>query len=479
LEEGIMGINDQSLDGAGADHVDWERAFRLLGLKGADGRWRRPHRSDGLRRLTDLLMFFGLVLCIALSAVFFAPAEEEMIFKMVAVVFFALLPALIYLQFVSDRIHAVWDEYVINLYQLTIDDAANLPEPPSYSEYHEEWADKRREPADGVTGGGAAEGTGTLYQMKFEALFGQISRDHKSRLRSQNAIPVAVATFIMAVGWVFVASPESVWNRSLVIPSSFAPSGLPPFPMETVRFAFLGAYFYILQMVVRRYFQGDLKPNAYLHATMRVIMAVLLVWTIDPLIADRAQAQRNAIAFVIGVFPLAGWQLLTSLIFMPARWIVPSLKPDHPLDGIEGLNVWYQSRLLELGIEDMQNLATTSFVDLMLNTRIPIGRLVDWVDQAILMLHIDGKHKLTPNGETDLGTLRRYGIRNATSLEEALGHDAETGETTETGGELDNLLSPAGEPSVIRVVDRAMRRERNLKFVRAWKYYGQGGLKPA
>ena len=243
--------------------------------------------------------------------------------------------------------------------------------------------------------------------MKFEALFGQISRDHKSRLRSQNAIPVAVATFIMAVGWVFVASPESVWNRSLVIPSSFAPSGLPPFPMETVRFAFLGAYFYILQMVVRRYFQGDLKPNAYLHATMRVIMAVLLVWTIDPLMADRAQAQRNAIAFVIGVFPLAGWQLLTSLIFMPARWIVPSLKPDHPLDGIEGLNVWYQSRLLELGIEDMQNLATTSFVDLMLNTRIPIGRLVDWVDQAILMLHIDGKHKRTPNGETDLGTLRR------------------------------------------------------------------------
>ena len=154
-----MGINDQSLDGAGADRVDWERAFRLLGLKGADGGWRRPHRSDGLRRLSDLLMFFGLVLCIALSAVFFAPAEEEMIFKVVAVVFFALLPALIYLQFVSDRIHAVWDEYVINLYQLTIDDAANLPEPPSYSEYHEEWADKRREQADGVTGGGAAEGT--------------------------------------------------------------------------------------------------------------------------------------------------------------------------------------------------------------------------------------------------------------------------------------------------------------------------------
>lgn len=474
-----MGINDQSLDGAGADGFDWARTFRLLGLKDADGRWRCPHRPDGLRRVTDLLMFFGLVLGIALSAVFFAPAEEEMIFKLVAVVFFALLPALIYLQFVSDRIHAVWDEYVINLYQLTIDDPANLPEPPGYSEYHAQWAEGRRAPAGPAIDDTTGEGIRTLYQLKFEGLFGQVSRDHRSRLRSQNAIPVAVATFILAIGWVFVTSPDSVWNRSFMVPASFVPSRLPPFPMETVRFAFLGAYFYILQMVVRRYFQGDLKPNAYLHAAMRVIMSVLLVWTIDPLIADRSQAQRSAIAFVIGVFPLAGWQLLTSLIVLPARWIVPSLKPDHPLDGIEGLNVWYQSRLLELGIEDMQNLATASFVDLMLNTRIPIGRLVDWVDQAILMLHIDGKHKLTPNGDTDLRTLRRYGIRNATSLEEALGHDAEAHQQAEAGGELDHLLSPDGEPSVIRVVDRSMRRERNLKFVRAWKYYGQGGLKPA
>jgi hypothetical protein len=463
-----MGINDQSLDGAGVRGIDWPHALRLLGLKDRDGKWRWPHRPDGLRRATDLVLFFSLVLGIALSAVFFAPAEEEMIFKIVVVVLFALLPALIYLQFVSERIHAVWDEYVINLFQLSIDDPANLPEPPAYSEYHPEWVKKR-----------GGENRRTLYQLKFEGLFGQVDRERGSRLRSQNAVPVAVATFIMAIGWVFVASPESIWNRSFGVPASFVPSGLPPFPMESVRFAFLGAYFYILQMIVRRYFQGDLKPNAYLHATMRVIMSVLLVWTIDPLLVDRSQAQRSAVAFVIGVFPMAGWQLLTSLIAKSAHWALPSLTPDHPLDGIEGLNVWYQSRLLELGIEDMQNLAHASFVELMLNTRIPIGRLVDWVDQAILMLHIDGKHRLGPNGETDLETLRRYGIRNATSFEEALGHDAEGGRKGETGGELDNLLNAAGEPSVVRVIDRAMRRERNLKFVRAWKYYGQGGLKPA
>jgi len=470
-----MGTNQHALPAAGGHGRDWARTF---GLKGRDGNWRWPHRPEGMRKATDLLLFFGLVLGVALSAVGTAPAEEGIIFKVGCVVFFAVLPALIYLQFVTERIDAVWDEYVINLYQLKIDDPSNLPEPPLYSEYHARWARKRRDLVAATTG--AASGrTRTLYQQKFEGLFGPVVNNDRSRLRSQNAAPVAVATFIIAMGWVLVTAPESVWNNSLIVPSSFSLSGLPDFPTETLRFAFLGAYFYILQMVVRRYFQGDLKPNAFLHATMRVIMSVLLVWTIDPLLADLSQAQRSAIAFVIGVFPLAGWQLLSTLIVIPARKIVPSLKSDHPLDGIEGLNVWYQSRLLELGIEDMQNLASASFVDLMLNTRIPVGRLVDWVDQAILMLHIDSK-PAARNGETDRCKLRRYGIRSATSLEEALRLDGSSGGDPAGPGELDGLLDrKKGDPSVIRSVLRSMRKERNLKFVRAWKYYGKGGLEPA
>jgi len=51
--------------------------------------------------------------------------------------------------------------------------------------------------------------------------------------------------------------------------------------------------------------------------------------------------------------------------------------------------VWYEARLLEEGIEDMQSLATANFVDVILHTRVPVGRLVDWVDQAHLYLHLD------------------------------------------------------------------------------------------
>jgi hypothetical protein len=71
------------------------------------------------------------------------------------------------------------------------------------------------------------------------------------------------------------------------------------------------------------------------------------------------------------------------------RVAVPSLSQPYPLNQIDGLTIWYEARLLEVGIEDMQSLATANFVDVMLHTRVPVGRLVDWVDQAHLYLHLD------------------------------------------------------------------------------------------
>ena len=53
------------------------------------------------------------------------------------------------------------------------------------------------------------------------------------------------------------------------------------------------------------------------------------------------------------------------------RVVVPSLNPPYPLNQIDGLSVWYEARLLEEGIEDMQSLATANFVDVILHTRVP------------------------------------------------------------------------------------------------------------
>jgi hypothetical protein len=95
------------------------------------------------------------------------------------------------------------------------------------------------------------------------------------------------------------------------------------------------------------------------------------------------------VAFVIGFFPLVGMQALQRFTAAALRSVVPSGTPAYPLNQIDGLSMWYESRLLEEGIEDMQSLATANLVDVILHTRVPVGRLVDWVDQAHLYLHLD------------------------------------------------------------------------------------------
>jgi len=65
------------------------------------------------------------------------------------------------------------------------------------------------------------------------------------------------------------------------------------------------------------------------------------------------------------------------------------LASDYPLSQLDGLNSWYEDRLADENIDDMQNLATANSVDIILHTRVPVGRLVDWVDQAFLFLHLD------------------------------------------------------------------------------------------
>ena len=76
----------------------------------------------------------------------------------------------------------------------------------------------------------------------------------------------------------------------------------------------------------------------------------------------------------------------TSLVSMKATGlatsvVVPQMAPEYPLDQLDGLNIWYEARLVEEGVEDMQNLTTMNLVDMLLHTRAPVGRLIDWIDQ--------------------------------------------------------------------------------------------------
>jgi hypothetical protein len=157
-----------------------------------------------------------------------------------------------------------------------------------------------------------------------------------------------------------------------------------------LKFGFLGAYAFIVQMLIRRYFQSDLRASAYASAVVRIFLVAIVIAVIHqiPGLQNRP-TQEAVVAFVVGFFPIVGMQALQRIAATVLRQAVPSLNPAYPLNQIDGLNVWYESRLLEEGIEDMQNLTTTNLVDVLLHTHVPVGRLVDWIDQAHLYQRLD------------------------------------------------------------------------------------------
>jgi hypothetical protein len=406
--------------------------------------------------------------------------------QLMGILFLALFPGWLYLQFIAVRGKSLWDEYVVNLYRLDADDHGLLPEPPKTSMFHASWEEARRRGASLATGTGT--GSPGLYERKFQGLYGVAPGSdpwsigsgsggdrREARVHGENLIPVVVLTLLLAVAWAMVLQPSVVLSVDAgLLPKGFAASsGHPLLPDLPLRFAFAGAYFFVLQMLVRRYFNDDLKTSAYINATVRIIITGLLVATLDrawPVGWDRTEL---ALAFFIGIFPQLGIQVLRAAIAVPLRGLVPTLKQRYPLSLLDGMNIWHESRLLEEGIEDIQNLATANLVDVMLRTRIPVDRLVDWIDQSHLYLHL-----WPEEGEDDLEksksriTLRRHGVRSATDLENLFSPSDRHGKKEGFADDYRWLLNEKKEPpSTTKAIYVAFKDEPNLHHVRSWKAY--------
>ena len=256
-----------------------------------------------------------------------------------------------------------------------------------------------------------------------------------------------------------------------------------------VNFAFLGAYFFGIQMLFRRFVRRDLGPNAYLAFANRVILSIIAVWvtivcyagladnsiagTVKSLIILPTDAAKQwpetllAIAFVVGVFPRMLWQFIATLFVKItfAKLVIQSIESKQPLSELDGLTVWHESRLEEEDVENVPNMATVDLVDIMLHTQIPAERLIAWVDQAILYsaLGPEGAGTIESNPRQKLRVL---GVRNATQVVAAF--DAEQ----EARIALEAALRSDEEPSITSTLVGALRIESNFDLVHAWRQAG-------
>ncbi|HVF76404.1 MAG TPA: hypothetical protein VM938_15315 [Acidimicrobiales bacterium] len=370
----------------------------------------------------------------------------------------SFFPVWLFVRFIGFRAGAVWDEYVLNLHRLSVDEPQHLPRPPINSVYYAGWV---------AAGGPLLARQPTIYQQKFDAYYGRsVSRAGDGAVKIEALFPLFLFTAVVATGWTAVLSQPDVITGA----------GAPPTysTLDVMAFAFMGAYAFTVQMLVRRYFQADLKASAYAGSFARITVAVGSVAVLHRAGLLGEGTVQAAVAFVIGSFPLMGLQLLHRAAGKVAKIAVPALDFPHPLSDLEGLSIWYEARLLEEGIEDMQNLLTANVPEVILHTRVPVGRLVDWIDQAHLFLRLPpmakDDRKKPMESQHPRCALRRIGVRTASGFLDAFPLDP-GGWQLQPGGAMSvtavESLGMTGEQ--LSTISRILEAEPSMESVWRWR----------
>jgi hypothetical protein len=276
--------------------------------------------------------------------------------------------------------------------------------------------------------------------------------------------PILAATLLISMGWLITLVHLEVQkdDRWLTL---FAPQ------LDVLIFGFLGAYFFAITDVLRRYIRRDLKPKAYSSICVRLLIVVILAWVLrdilSPIFPD---AVVLALVFLVGIVPETGVTYIREALSPKMRSLFRIKKEEvevDPLTKIDGIDLYDRTRLMDEGVTNIESLAHHDLVDLMMETRIPVPRLVDWVDQAILYLHAKES-----GGEDDLKLqrhLRKYGIRTATDLVRAHKHAKDLG--AEQLNALLETLSPSqpGKMNQVQLVIDALSDDEWLTYVRHWR----------
>jgi len=293
--------------------------------------------------------------------------------------------------------------------------------------------------------------------------------------------PVMAATLIITLGWVLTLLPDGVGAGGQEAEAQSLVSSLTQ-GNHAVNFGFMGAYFFSLNMLLRRYLRADLRPKAYTHAAVRIVTVIVLAWFLGVIPGLKDDLLLLPLAFVVGIVPETAFAIFSEFV-RGRKWLKPhleSLQERQPLTELQGINLYDKARLFEEGIENVQNLVHQELTETMLNTRIPASRLVDWIDQGILSLHLgkDTHADASRNNVEvyDRRVLSECGILTATDLilahKRAKKRDEEAGRNLEDGetGKLMGVLGTKRDVKRLQVILDALSDDELLEEVTNWRW---------
>lgn len=263
----------------------------------------------------------------------------------------------------------------------------------------------------------------SFYGDEMEEVFGERGLN-ESKKQPGSLLPVLGCTVVLSIGWYVTLLYEPTFKG----PGALSAELLSPRP-TTVAFAFLGAYFFTIGLTLRGHLRGDLGPKTFNSITVRVLTVIILAWVMQSMphperwVIETEGITSLGFAFLVGIFPDSWLTFLQERL----RYRIDGLVETNPLTNLEAIDLYDRSRLGDEGINNIEALAHHNLVHLLLRTRIPAARLLDWVDQAVLYLHTapagrggtsesSSNPRNTPPPESLFDKLRKIRIRTATEF---------------------------------------------------------------
>ena len=185
--------------------------------------------------------------------------------------------------------------------------------------------------------------------------------------------------------------------------------------VQGMMYAGLGAYVAVLYYMVARLYANALSARFIVTSALRTASAVVLGWVFGIVgvtafvgtagTEGTGALVGNAVLFLVGLFH----NMAIEALRVRARKLFGSKAVDADevsITAIEGIDDTTAELLTEHGVATIQHLATSEPGDLCDRTVLPLDRVIDWMDQALLIRYL----------RASITMARGLGIRAATDL---------------------------------------------------------------
>jgi len=181
-------------------------------------------------------------------------------------------------------------------------------------------------------------------------------------------------------------------------------------PRAGIVYAGLGAYTSILYFMVARLYASALSSRFLMSSAIGSASAVVMGWVfgsigLSVLSIDPKSFNLATVLFLTGLFHKWAFDALRGR----ARKLFGQPEPETvelPINTVEGIDDVHADLLSEYGVSTVQHLAIAEPGELLERTLLPLDRITDWIDQAILISYL----------KKNILAARALGVRSANDL---------------------------------------------------------------